>query len=133
MQGQEAIFSFKVLKSSAYKDARALQVKKKMVSQTQKLPIVQYWYRYRLRLQGKASIGFGIEFEKIWQSANIRFRTLTNVYRPTHFKGAWLNLMVINSPSEKCDDVEVENGRLGDDSNNGRKAEEPMVQYLKNM
>ena len=42
MQGQEAIFSFKVLKSSAYKDARALQVKKKMVSQTQKLPIVQY-------------------------------------------------------------------------------------------
>ena len=83
MQGQEAIFSFKVLKSSAYKDARALQVKKKMVSQTQKLPIVQYWYRYRLRLQGKTSIGFGIEFEKIWQSANIRFRTQTNVYRPT--------------------------------------------------
>ena len=39
MQGQEAIFSFKVLKSSAYKDARALQVKRKWCLKLKNYPL----------------------------------------------------------------------------------------------
>ena len=42
MQGQEAIFSFKVLKSSAYKDARALQVKRKWCLKLKNYPLTLY-------------------------------------------------------------------------------------------
>ena len=39
MQGQEAIFNFKVLKSSAYKDARALHKKEKWCHKLKNYPL----------------------------------------------------------------------------------------------
>ena len=72
-----------MLPSSAYKGVGAIDKKNEMVSKIQKLPIVQCWYRYRLQFQANTSIGFGIEFEIIWQLANVRFRIQTNVYRTT--------------------------------------------------
>ena len=52
-----------------------------MVSLIWKSSIAQYWYW--LWFQGNTIIGFGIAFEIIWPSANIRIRIQTNVYRTT--------------------------------------------------
>ena len=62
-------------------------VSKNNLCQIQKLPYVLYRHRYRIRLEGKSSIGIDIEFEKKEQLANIRFRTQTNVYRTTLIMG----------------------------------------------